>query len=171
MDNATFLAQLRQAQSSDPVISRAKRLVTAGEVILQGRFKRMQNQLRVEDDVLTKSGRPIVPASLRRFVLTEVHNVAHFGTDKTYALIKELFFWPNMYGHVKRFVTNCIHCQQTKCDTSPPKAPLLPMVIPDAPMQFIALDVSYMPKNNKGFEYFLIIGDLFSKYIEAVPML
>ena len=170
VENSTFLAQLRQEQNTDPLISRAKRLVAAGEVILQGRFKRVQNQLRVEDDVLTKSGRPIVPASLRRFVLSEIHNVAHFGTDKAYALIKERFFWPNMYGHVKRFVTNCTPCQQTKCDTSPPKAPLFPMVIPDAPMQFIALDVSYMPKNNKGFEYFLIIGDLFSKYIEAVPM-
>ena len=170
VENSTFLAQLRQEQNTDPLISRAKRLVAAGEIILQGRLKRVQNQLRVEDDVLTKSGRPIVPASLRRFVLSEIHNVAHFGTDKTYALIKERFFWPNMYGHVKRFVTNCTPCQQTKCDTSPPKAPLLPMVIPDAPMQFIALDVSYMPKNNKGFEYFLIIGDLFSKYIEAVPM-
>ena len=170
VENSTFLAQLRQEQNTDPLISRAKRLVAAGEIILQGRLKRVQNQLRVGDDVLTKSGRPIVPASLRRFVLSEIHNVAHFGTDKTYALIKERFFWPNMYGHVKRFVTNCTPCQQTKCDMSPPKAPLLPMVIPDAPMQFIALDVSYVPKNNKGFEYFLIIGDLFSKYIEAVPM-
>lgn len=44
------------------------------------------------------------------------------------------------------------------------------MVIPDAPMQFIAIDVAYMPSANKGFEYFLIIGDIFSKYIEAVPM-
>eukprot|EP00795_Rhopilema_esculentum_P006977 gene6977-biopygen8406 len=40
----------------------------------------------------------------------------------------------------------------TKCDTSPPKAPLLPMLIPDAPMQFIAIDVSYMPKTNEGYE-------------------
>ena len=44
------------------------------------------------------------------------------------------------------------------------------MAIPEAPMQFIAIDIAFMPKGNHGFQYFLLIGDVFSKYIEAVPL-
>ena len=44
------------------------------------------------------------------------------------------------------------------------------MAIPEAPMQFIAIDIAFMPKDNHGFQYFLLIGDVFSKYIEAVPL-
>ena len=51
-----------------------------------------------------------------------------------------------------------------------PKAPLIEMMIPDAPTQFICFDIAYMPKDSKDLEYFLIIGDIFSKYIEAEPL-
>ena len=44
------------------------------------------------------------------------------------------------------------------------------MAIPEAPMQFISLDIAFMPKDHQGFQYFLIIGDIFSKYLTAVPL-
>ena len=44
------------------------------------------------------------------------------------------------------------------------------MAIPNAPMEFIAIDIAFMPRDSHGYEYFLLIGDLFSKYVEAVPM-
>ena len=169
-NNTALVDQLKQEQSTDPVISKTKRLIENGETIDQGRLKRVRNQLRVENDILTKSGRPVVPPSLRKFIVTEIHQTAHFGTDKTYSLLKDRFFWPNMYGYVHNFVSQCSICQQTKCDSSPPKAPLTPMAIPEAPMQFIAIDIAFMPKDNHGFQYFLLIGDVFSKYIEAVPL-
>lgn len=45
VENTSFSDQLRQEQSTDLVINRTKHLVAAGEVILQGQFKRVQNQL------------------------------------------------------------------------------------------------------------------------------
>ena len=44
------------------------------------------------------------------------------------------------------------------------------MVIPNAPMQFISLDIAYMPRDEAGYRYILLIGDLFSKYVQAVPL-
>ena len=170
VDNAAFVEQLKQAQDTDPILHRAKSLIQNSDNIVEGRFKRIQNQLRIENEILTKSGRPIIPASLRKFVVTEMHKSAHFGTDKTYALLQDRFFWPNMYSYVRNFVTHCEVCQQTKCNSSPPKAPLQPMVSPDAPMRFISIDIAFMPKDNHGFQYFLLIGDIFSKYIQAVPL-
>ena len=139
-------------------------------MITNGRLKRVQRNLRIENNILTKSGRPIIPAHLRNYVLSKIHNEAHFGTDKTYASLKERFYWPNMYGYTRTFVTSCNVCQKVKCDTRPAKAPLLPMCVPEKPMNFISIDVAYMPKDNDGYQYVLLIGDIFSKLIQAVPM-
>ena len=75
-----------------------------------------------------------------------------------------------MYNYIRQFSLGCETCQQTKCDTRPPKAPLIPMFIPNAPMQLISLDIAYLPKDMNGYQYILLIGDVFSKYIQAVPL-
>ena len=36
-------------------------------------------------------------------------------------------------------------------------------------MEFISIDIQYMPPDDNNFKYVLLIGDIFSKYIEAVP--
>ena len=37
-------------------------------------------------------------------------------------------------------------------------------------MDFISLDIGYMPTDINGYQYILMIGDLFSKYIEVIPL-
>ena len=170
VDNVTFLDQLREEQAKDDVIAAAARCISESKPISKGRLKRVQNQLRVENGVLKKSGRPVVPASLRNYVLSEIHNTGHFGVEKTYGLLKDRFYWPNMHKFVTLFVEVCETCQKTKCDTNPPKAPLLPMLIPSKPMEFISIDIAYMPVDNDGYSYMLLIGDIFSKFIDAVPL-
>ena len=44
------------------------------------------------------------------------------------------------------------------------------MVIPERPMQFVSLDIAYMPRDRDGFQYILLIGDIFSKYLGVVPL-
>ena len=75
-----------------------------------------------------------------------------------------------MYQYTNIFVTSCETCQKVKCDTRPAKAPLIPMLIPEKPMDFISIDIAHMPKDNDGYQYVLLIGDMFSKFIQAVPM-
>ena len=169
-DRRRFREQLLSEQNNDPVIRSATECVVNGVHINEGRLKRVQSQLRVEDGILTKSGRPVVPASLRKFVTSHIHDTGHWGPEKTYALLKERFYWPNMYNYTVNFVSYCETCQQTKCDTHPPKAPLIPMVIPEAPMQFVSIDIAYMPTDKDGYKYILLAGDIFSKYIHAIPL-
>ena len=95
---------------------------------------------------------------------------AIFGVEKTHGLLKRRFYWPSMYQYVTLFVGACETCQKANCDTKPPKAPLLPMVIPSKPMESIAMDIAHMPVDNDGYQYILLIGDMFSKYINAVPL-
>ena len=95
-EDMQFNEQLRSAQSQDPVLSKATENSFKGEPIAQGRLKRVQAQLRIHEGILTKSGRPVVPPALRRLVISNYHNVAHFGTAKVYALLKKRLYWPNM---------------------------------------------------------------------------
>ena len=170
MDDGRLRAQIKAEQVNDLVINCAKDCVEKGVALGNGRLKRVQKQLRIENGILTKSGRAIIPVSMRPHVLEKVHGVAHFGVDKTYALLKDRFYWPSMYGCTKAFVEACLDCQKTKCLSSPPKAPLLPMWIPSKPMEFVAMDIAHMPTDSKGYQYFLLIGDVFSKFIQAVAL-
>ena len=168
-DNS-FRVQLLEEQLKDPIISNTIDCIQRSWPLLNGKYKRVQLQLRLIDGLLTKSGRPVIPPSLRKIVVTEIHNVAHFGTDKVYQLLKDRYYWPNMYNYIKAFSKGCETCQKTKCDSSPPKAPLVPMYIPQAPTQFVAIDFAFLPKDQQGYQYMLLIGDVFSKFISAIPL-
>jgi len=168
-DNS-FRVQLLEEQLKDPIISNTIDCIQRSQPLSNGKYKRVQLQLRLVDGLLTKSGRPVIPPSLRKLIVTEMHNVAHFGTDKGYQLLKDRYYWPNMYNYIKAFSKGCETCQKTKCDSSPPKAPLVPMYIPQAPMQFVAIDIAFLPKDQQGYQYILLIGDIFSKFVSAVPL-
>ena len=92
VNNDTFKEQLKTEQDNDPLIKIVKTCVREGTRVTQGRLKRVQKQLRIEEEILTKSGRPVVPASLRKYVVDTVHSVGHFGVDKVYATIKDRFY-------------------------------------------------------------------------------
>ena len=169
-DSIHFKSQLLDAQSTDLLISDAIKHINQKVPISTGRLKRVQSQLRLQDGVLTKSGRPVLPASLRSVEVQEYHNIAHLGVDKTYDTIRDRFYWSNMFNYIKSFISRCETCQRTKCDTRPPKAPLTDMFVPNAPMQFISIDIGYLPKDNHGYQYILLIGDIFSKFVQIVPL-
>ena len=168
--NKKFSTQLLEEQSIDPLIQNALQHIRNNTKCPKGGLKRVQHQLRIKNKLLTKSGRPIVPPSLRKIVVREYHDIAHFGTDKIYNLLKNRFYWPNMYHYVQQCTEACETCQRTKGDTHPPKAPLVKMFIPNSPMQFILIDIAYLPIDNSGFKYMLLIGDIFSKCIATVPV-
>jgi len=37
-------------------------------------------------------------------------------------------------------------------------------------MQFVAIDIAFLPKDQQGYQYILLIGDIFSKFVSAVPL-
>ena len=103
---------MKWEQLNDDIISEAKEIVLGNGRVKRGRLKRVKNQLQIENDILTKVGRPIISPLLRIYVLKAIHNIARFGIDKTYAL----------------------------------------------------------PIDDSGYRYILMIGDMFSKYVEIVPL-
>ena len=169
-----FRERLREAQAEDVVIQRAREDLSSLGHVKAGRLKRVSKQLRMEGDLLTKSGRPVIPSSMYASVIDEYHCVgdvkSHFGVEKTYDLLKTRFYWPNMFETVRNQLAGCKLCQQCKSNPKEPKAPLVPLITPSRPMDFISIDIAYMEPDDEGFRYILLIGCVFSKFIEAVPL-
>ena len=148
----------------------AKECVSNNVPMKEGQLKKYAKQLRIEKDVLTKSGRAIIPPNMRLFVFEQYHKTCHLGLNKLYEIMKKRIFWPNMRTFIANELALCTICAQCKADTKSLKAPLLPIYEPTAPMDFISLDIGYMPTDINGYQYILMIGDLFSKYIEVIPL-
>ena len=162
--------QVRNEQDSDISIADVKQKIKHGENITTGRFKRVQKQLRIEDGILTRSGRHVIPASMRKFVTQTYHSIAHLSIDKLNPMIRKRFYWPHMTTYISNFIAMCKVCQQCKADNITPKAPLVPLFMPEKPMQFISIDIATLPQDKEGYKHILLVGDVFSKFIAALPM-
>ena len=91
IDNSASIGQSKNEQGIYPVISATMKIIQNGEKFTEGRLKHVRYQLRIENDLLMKSGQHIVPASMRKFVVGNTHNTNHLGRDKTYAILKDRF--------------------------------------------------------------------------------
>ena len=169
-----FLEQLRSEQEADQIILNAKQLIGENKEVKNGQLKRINKQLRIENDILTKIGRAIIPRSFHLYAIDEIHKSGdlanHFRIDKTYSLLKKRFYWPNVYRSVTNYIAECITCNKCKADQINPKAPLVPIIVPESPMEFLSIDIAHMETDPEDYRYLLVMGDMFSKYIEAVPM-
>lgn len=104
--NDLFAEQLTSEQDNDIVISFAKEEIAGGRQISKGQLKRISKQLRIENNILTKSGRPVVPPNMRKFVITEYHKDGHFSSEKLLNIIKSRFYWPGMTKYLQNHVSS-----------------------------------------------------------------
>jgi len=53
---------------------------------------------------------------LREMLFRLAHDIlGHFGFDKTYASLRESYFWPNMHRDLETaYVPGCAECQRNK---------------------------------------------------------
>ena len=119
---------------------------------------------------LTSSLQLVVPAKLRTFVMKTSHASimsGHLGFKKTLSKLKRSFYWHRMKETVRQFVASCATCGARKRPNPKPKAPLGDYNV-GAPMDRVALDImGPFPESNCGNRYVLVVGDTFTKWIEA----
>ena len=120
----------------------------------------------------------VVPKSLRRFVLSELHDStagAHLGMGKTLCKVRDRFFWYAMRSDVEDWVGRCEICCSRKMSHRRVRAPMKQYNV-GLPMERIAIDfmgplVRTTPKNgNAPKRYLMVVGDYFTKWTEAIPL-
>ena len=60
--------------------------------------------------------------SLRELIVRDLHEgclMGHFKDRKTYEILIEHFFWPNIKHDIIRICANCIACKKVKYNSKP----------------------------------------------------
>ena len=117
-----------------------------------------REELSVEDGLLFKLDRIVVPRPLRAEVLDDIHG-AHMGESKSLSFARDYVLWPSMTSQIKDKVSSCCICNAFR--NRQQRETLHPHDIPGLPWQVVGTDL---------FEFagqtYLLVTDFYSKYFE-----
>lgn len=82
-----------------------------------------QNELNIERDILMWGYRVVVPVSLRKEILQQLHE-SHSGIVKMKAKARSHFWWPSLDRDIEYVANSCNQCLQSR--QNPPRVPIAP---------------------------------------------
>ena len=102
---------------------------------------------------------------LRSSLLHEVHDTphaGHLGSEKTYHLIAQSFFWPHLFRDVTNYVRSCDTCQRNKAANTSTSTSLQPLDIPFTRWASVSMDfITQLPTTRKseslGFDAIFVV--------------
>jgi hypothetical protein len=82
--------------------------------------------------------------------------LGHFGADKSYAALRDAYYWPNMQQDLElSYIPGCVDCQCNKSRTTKPAGLLHPLPVPDDHCTSIGLDFIGPLPLDEGFDCIL----------------
>lgn len=187
------IVNMQLEQDSDPDISKIKSWLIdkekpgSNQINGESHFLRQLigqwDFLAVENDILvrfntipeTKTTREqaVVPLKVRKTVLKSMHDnktSGHLGSKKTYARLRQRYYWPGYKRDVRTYVRGCDKCAKRKGPTKTKQAPMQ-ILRSGYPMERIAIDIlGELPVTERGNKYILVVADYFTKWTECFPM-
>ena len=121
-------------------------------------FHKCRAELRVEDGLIFRNDRIVVPTTLRKEVLRQVHG-SHLGLNACYRRAKETVYWPGITAELKQVVMACEPCR--KYDRRQTREPMKTRDIPNLPWEMVASDLF-----QDAGKHYLITTDYYSDYFE-----
>ena len=99
------------------------------------------------------------------------HNtLGHFGADKSYASLRDAYYWPNMRQDLeKAYIPSCTDCLRNKSPTTRPPGPLHPLPVPNQHASSIAMDFIGPLPTDEGYNCIVTITDRLGSDIWIVP--
>ena len=119
----------------------------------------MRDELSVQDGVIFRGERIVVPASLRQDMKHKLH-ASHLGTESCLRRARETIFWPGMSAEVKELIATCETCR--KYETSNPKESLMPHEMPNRPWEQVGVDLFELDRKE-----YMVTVDYFSNFWEV----
>lgn len=155
---------LRHESAKDPIISMVLKFTREGwppkkddEGSDMKRFRQLADSLAIVNGCLVHGSRAVIPVSLRRKVLQELH-LGHFGMQRMKQLARTAVYWPNIDNDIENMCRGCSTCGEHQ--NKPAKPAVHPWMLPEKPWSRIHLDhaVNFMGSN------WLILIDAYSKF-------
>eukprot|EP00731_Ephydatia_muelleri_P000002 Em0001g2a len=157
------MLEIKQAQQKDEICQKVIQYCQEGwpdKSLVKGEWKQffhVASELSVEDSLLLRGNRIVIPMALRAPVLNRLHE-GHLGINKCRDRARESVWWPGLNRELEVKISMCTKC--IKSHSQKPE-PLMMSKLPDLPWQKVATDLFSW----KGSQYLLII-DYFSRYVE-----
>lgn len=164
------LQQLKHETNKDPEITTLRDFITRGwpasaKGLPKGlrEFWSCKEELTVEDDLVLKGERILIPPTMRRYILQQIHS-GHQGIEKCKLRAKACVYWRGINNDIEELVGSCMICQRNR--NSQQTETLMPHPIPDEPWQVLASDIFHFDNND-----FILLADYHSKmtFVRRLP--
>ena len=154
------LAKIRAETLTDVNLKAAMEYTIQEDVHLAARdFFITRGELSLNDGLLVRGDRIVVPFSLKKQILERIHE-GHMGVAKCRERAAQSVWWPRIGKDIKSRVAGCRHCLEKQ--PSQASEPLLPPALPDRPFQKVGIDICEF--RNK---HYLVQVDYYSRYIDV----
>ena len=160
---AARLQQIREETANDPILSKLLEVVQNGwpdkrekcPQVLHD-YWNFREELTIEDGILLKGNRIIIPTTLKQEMLNIVHH-GHLGQEKCLLRARTSIYWAGITKDIINTVKECDPFQRHH--NMQPKEPILQPEPPSYAWQRLSTDLFEF----KGHQY-LLISDQFSKF-------
>ena len=115
-----------------------------------------RDELYVEDGMVLKGERVLIPKTLQAEVLKQLH-YAHQGIEKCRLRARGSVYWVNLNKDIEQMVKTCQQCQEHMRANQ--KEPLMPHDVPKHPWHTLASDLFHLDNAN-----YLLVADYHSKF-------
>ena len=116
-------------------------------------------ELTVEDVLVLKGTRIVIPKSMHNHILTMIHE-GHLGLGKCKLWIKDTIYWPGINEQLQKLVLNCELClKYSKAKNKQPENMSLGREVPIYPWTKVATDIFHFKSDSN-----LLIIDYISRF-------
>ena len=161
--SSTEIELIHEETSKDPALTLLRHYIHMGWSIDHRMlpqelhmFWNYREDLSMENGLITKGARLLIPSTLRRKVLEQIHD-GHLGIEKCMLKARDSVFWPDISNDIHETVEKCGICQASSRAAKP--VGNVSDVLPHA-RHTLGTDLFYWNKID-----YLVIGDYFSKYL------
>ena len=123
--SSTEIELIHEETSKDPTLTLLRCYIHMGwpvdhRMLLQElhTFWNYREDLSMENGLITKGARLLIPSTLRRKVLEQIHD-GHLGIEKCMLKARDSVFWPGISNDIRETVEKCGICQASSRAAKP----------------------------------------------------
>uniref|UniRef100_A0A1A8V0X7 Gypsy retrotransposon integrase-like protein 1 n=1 Tax=Nothobranchius furzeri TaxID=105023 RepID=A0A1A8V0X7_NOTFU len=161
------LQEIREQQDKDETLKQIKLYCKNGwpdKLKIPGPcfpYHQHAGDLTVENDLLLKGMRIVIPKRLQKDVLTRLHT-GHQGIVKSRERAKQSVWWPGLSSQLQQLVADCETCAKVR---QQPRETLMPTEFPTRLWELVGADLFEWSNSQ-----YLVVVDYFSRYIEIAKL-
>ena len=160
------LQQFVHISADDPVLQELRKIILQGWPETKSEvpeflhaYYDFRDELTVQDQLVFKGPRLVVPAPLRKEMMAEAH-ATHIGVEGCVRRARDTMYWPRMVTELKEYISRCDIC--TAHRDTPSKEPLQQHNFVARPWSRVGADLCDLRGRT-----LLVVSDYFSNFIEV----